>query len=431
MTVMSALDDHSIDIIVTDPPYALGSEVIICKDGKPDYRKATDFMNKWDMPTGVWWEKWYAEALRVLKHGGYCLMFGIDRQLLMFKYYAALAGFEERQSLYWYFTSNYPKSTDLGKMIDRQAGAVREVTGDHPMQHLNGRQPMTLSGKYKFSPLSKPATDLAKKYNGYRYSISALKQTNETIMVFQKPYKTGSCLHDTLAYEHGDASCCCGAVNAAERVGTGQITVRGGTRGVINGQSIPRPTNAVNAPHTGRYPAQTFVDSGAADVLDRQSGVTVTKARERDTSPSNANPTISFGKFYKCGEAYDDVCGASGILHTCDFEKGEYDIYYHCSKVGVTERCKGVSHPTIKPLKLMSHILRLFRTPNPQLLLDPFAGSGTTLLAAKELGYAYIGVELSAEYCRMITQRLNELMPLQRSIPAASVKSPASRSLID
>ena len=54
-------------------------------------------------------------------------MFGMDRQLLLFKYYANLAGFEEQQSLYWYFISNFPKATDLSKMIDKNAGAEREV----------------------------------------------------------------------------------------------------------------------------------------------------------------------------------------------------------------------------------------------------------------------------------------------------------------
>ena len=44
-----------------------------------------------------------------------------------------------------------------------------------------------------------PQTDLAKKYDGYKYSVAPLKQTCETIMVFKKPNKTGSVLHDTLA----------------------------------------------------------------------------------------------------------------------------------------------------------------------------------------------------------------------------------------
>lgn len=65
---MKNIPDNSIDIIFTDPPYALGSDIIIRKDGKVDYKKAVDFMNKWDMPSADFWEDWYMEAMRVLKH---------------------------------------------------------------------------------------------------------------------------------------------------------------------------------------------------------------------------------------------------------------------------------------------------------------------------------------------------------------------------
>jgi len=118
LPIMQDMEDCLISLIFTDPPYGLGSELIIRPDGKPDYKKASDFMNKWDMPTGDFWEVWFKESFRLLKYGGFCLMFGIDRQLLMFKYYAALAGFQERQSLYWYFCSSFPKATDLSKMVN-------------------------------------------------------------------------------------------------------------------------------------------------------------------------------------------------------------------------------------------------------------------------------------------------------------------------
>lgn len=105
--------DYGTDILFCDPPYGLGSEVIIRPDGKPDYQKASDFMSKWDMPTGAYWEDWFKEAYRTLKHGGYCVMYGMDRQLLLFKYYASLAGFGESQSMYWYSIAGFPKSSGL------------------------------------------------------------------------------------------------------------------------------------------------------------------------------------------------------------------------------------------------------------------------------------------------------------------------------
>lgn len=100
LELMKDLKDNSIDIIFTDPPYGLGSTVIIKSNGKPDYKTAMDFLNKWDQPNGEFWEQWFIESFRILKYGGRILMFGIDRQLILNKYYACAAGFIEQQSLY-------------------------------------------------------------------------------------------------------------------------------------------------------------------------------------------------------------------------------------------------------------------------------------------------------------------------------------------
>ncbi len=203
--------DFENDLIFADPPYALGSEIIIRKDGKVDYAKASDFMNKWEMPTGDFWEAWFKEAYRTLKHGGYVLMYGMDRQLLLFKYYASLAGFQEQQSIYWYYISNFPKATDLSKMIDKNAG----VQGQRGIGGFNvsgkGEQDNRKSKLHigsntdgsKQEAYTDAKTNLAKKYDGYKYSVAPLKQTCETIMVFSKPKLTGSVLHDTLKMEDG------------------------------------------------------------------------------------------------------------------------------------------------------------------------------------------------------------------------------------
>ena len=198
------------DIIFADPPYALGSEIIIRKDGKVDYAKASDFMNKWEMPTGEFWEKWFIEAYRTLKHGGFLIMYGMDRQLLLFKYYASLAGFQEQQSIYWYYISNFPKATNLSLSIDKNAG----VQGQRGIGGFNvagrGEQENRKAKLYERNEVEdgvggykEPKTELAKKYEGYKYSVAPLKQTCETIMVFSKPKLTGSVLHDTLKMEDG------------------------------------------------------------------------------------------------------------------------------------------------------------------------------------------------------------------------------------
>jgi site-specific DNA-methyltransferase (adenine-specific) len=63
-------------------------------------------------------------------------------------------------------------------------------------------------------------------------------------------------------------------------------------------------------------------------------------------------------------------------------------------------------HQTGKPVELMQSLLQV--VPPGGVVLDPFAGSGSTLLAAKNLGYRSIGVELSAEYCAVIRLRLSQ-----------------------
>jgi hypothetical protein len=333
LELMKTLPDNSIDLIFCDPPYALGSEVIIKENGKPDYKKAADFMNKWDQPDGTFWEEWFCEAKRVLKHGGHCLMFGMDRQLWFNCYYANYAGFTQKQSLYWYFISNFPKASDLSKNLDKyffnkylddnnlkteyqkaekgmiqlmsffnkvlpipedtdprvieaiekaretnypeeyktylkhsnfvtkvrkDSGAYREVVGDNirfgdkkpyakNSSFDEGWHAMQTTGK-----ITAPTTHLAKKYEGIKYSVAPLKQTNETIMVFQKPYKTGSCLHDILAMENGDDTITCGGVDIeGNRCGVSEEDIKKNARTYLEGDRngfVKTPRPAISRP---------------------------------------------------------------------------------------------------------------------------------------------------------------------------------------
>jgi DNA modification methylase len=64
------------------------------------------------------------------------------------------------------------------------------------------------------------------------------------------------------------------------------------------------------------------------------------------------------------------------------------------------------NHPTVKPIALMEYLIKMV-TPKGGIVLDPFAGSGSTLVAAKQNGYQYIGIELTPEYIPIIEARLN------------------------
>jgi len=437
--------DYAFDINYSDPPYALGSEIIIRPDGKYDYKKATDFMNKWEMPTGEYWEKWFEESFRTLKHGGYCIMYGMDRQLPMFQYYAIKSGFQVRQSMYWYFISSFPKATDLSKMIDKNANAEREVIGTKVRGDVQkakekgvgflgdyaNRNNVKQFG-YGVEDLTLPETDLAKKYEGYKYSIAPLKQTCETIMVFQKPYKTGSCMHDVLAYENGDETCGCFAWNIdGGRVQTSEKWFRNNeNRGkTFHGKEYTEKGN--NSQHEqGRYPSQTFCDSEVAKILDEQSGVFKSSDKVRKNKNDGKNYTC-YGN-YKDVETigYSDVGGCSKILHKCDYENDEMDLYVYEPKVSKSERNAGCeeleikkfegrdsgqddrsvpykkrpemlsnTHPTLKPISLSYRILKLFKSPNEQKIIYPFAGVQSEVIGGYKAGFTdYIGCELSEEY---------------------------------
>lgn len=64
------------------------------------------------------------------------------------------------------------------------------------------------------------------------------------------------------------------------------------------------------------------------------------------------------------------------------------------------------NHPTVKPIKLMAHLVRLLKMPQDTLILDPFAGSGSTLIACHLEGVDYVGIEQSEEYCAISRARL-------------------------
>jgi site-specific DNA-methyltransferase (adenine-specific) len=65
-------------------------------------------------------------------------------------------------------------------------------------------------------------------------------------------------------------------------------------------------------------------------------------------------------------------------------------------------------HPTQKPVPALAQLIRSFTLPG-ELVLDPFAGSGSSCAAALLTGRRYIGVELDAEYRQIANQRLNRV----------------------
>ena len=82
--------------------------------------------------------------------------------------------------------------------------------------------------------------------------------------------------------------------------------------------------------------------------------------------------------------------------------------FYYTAKAAPDERPtdNGTAHPTVKPLDLIRWLVRLV-TPPHGLILDPFAGTGTTAEAAMREGFQSIGIEREAEYLPHILQRVH------------------------
>ena len=280
-----------------------------------------------------------------------------------------------------------------------------------------------------------PTTDLAKKYDGFKYSIAPLKQVVETIMVFQKPYKTGSCLHDVLAYENGDNECTVGALDIdGNRVGT-----EGGTKKATQPKQESKTAygNGINGNcgveslNDGRFPSQAFVTNETAEILDKQSGVLSRTSQK--SYPVKSQNLIKFQSSEITNHNdFGDTAGCSKILHKCNYEHA--DLFVYEPKVSASERNAGCenfektndnrenapltnaenrkgnsrnSHPTLKPISLNYQITKLFKTPNEQTVLVPFSGAGSELIGLFKAGFENIkGCELNPEFVEISKARV-------------------------
>ncbi|MDP7368636.1 MAG: site-specific DNA-methyltransferase [Candidatus Pacebacteria bacterium] len=106
------------------------------------------------------------------------------------------------------------------------------------------------------------------------------------------------------------------------------------------------------------------------------------------------------------GKEYDKVIGFG--------DEGSAARFFYCPKVSKSERNRGLdknNHPTVKPVELMKYLCRLV-TPKGGIVLDPFMGSGSTGMAAKDEGFEFIGIEKEKEYYEIAEQRINTTSPL-------------------
>lgn len=144
------------------------------------------------------------------------------------------------------------------------------------------------------------------------------------------------------------------------------------------------------------------LDEDAAAELDAQTGALT----------SGANPTRRGSDKFR--DAYGAFAGQTECVPARGADSGGASRFFYCAKAPTSERPKvdGVAHPTVKPLALMRWLVRLV-TPPGGVVLDPFAGSGTTLQAARDEGFWAFGIERDPTYLPLIAHRLGLNLPDQ------------------
>lgn len=366
---LDKMDAESVHAIVTDPPYGLAFMGRDWDDFEPkEYQE--------------WCEEWARKALRVLKPGGHMLAFSGNRTHHRLFTGVEDAGFEIRDTITWHYGNGFPKGADMGKMIDKREGAEREVVGnyEHPEGGKRESQPgngIPAEGHEKLdewhTPIEAPATDEAKQWDGWK---TQLKPATEYVVVARKPFD-GATVDCVL--EHGTGALNIDGCRVDHDVEEKHTSRGGDHRGEDGTIRLDKRKQTLETPDpSGRYPANVVFDETAAADLDEQVG-----ELDAPTSNSRKNDTGMFdpGTHEKEG-GYNDPGGPSRYFYTSKATRSERTLDGRISN----------AHPTVKPADLMEWLVKLV-TKEGQTVLDPFAGTGTTCRAAKDLGRKFVGIE--------------------------------------
>jgi len=302
--------------------------------------------------------------------------------------------------------------------------AEREVVGKREVPVGHSFAGPTYGGDSSSQEVSvtTAATDAAKQWEGWG---TALKPAHEPIVLARKPL-IGTVAANVLTHGTGALNIDGARVGSEERV----ILPGGIPNGAGNYVNSDKPRNR-DYPTTvvsGRWPANVIFDTEAGALLDEQSGVSKsppvgsTAKVKRDASAH----TVSLPPM-ELPNGYGDTGGASRFFTAIEWDDNTdlgIDVpFRYVPKPSKRERtCEGTvsgSHPTVKPLALMRWLVKLV-TPPGGTVLEPFAGSGTTLMACVMEGFNGIGIELTDEYLPIIEGRVkwaHDNQPTQEELP--------------
>jgi len=383
---------------------------------------------EWDRISGYqeWTTAWATEALRILKPGASLLCFGGTRT-----YHRLVCGLEDAGFIikdclmrFWVYGSGFPKAQDLGKMMDKRAGAepMSEAAREWDGWKVGGIKPAwepiiwavkPPEGSYLDNVLRwgvgavnvdecRIATDWPNEYPDSWFKSGNQAKPDD----WQGPNeKVGSTCADRISSKgRFPANLVLSHTQECRRVGTKRVRCNTPNRkdGTVNsdgvfGCGVSDIEVMPYADTDGLETVEAWECSEDCPVrlLDEQSGVTTSTGGKGLASqyPSYNGSTVGnylTGKRANMG-GLGDIGGASR--------------FFYCAKA--TDRDPYNDHPTLKPTDLMKWLVRLV-TREGQIVLDPFAGSGTTGIACVQSGREYILVEQDEHYCEIAERRLSE-----------------------
>ena len=355
-------DGIQVDSVVTDPPYGIhfmGKDWDKFKGTKVTKSQVVTNLgagmrmttHKENMDFQKWCNEWAILCLELLKPGGYILAFSSSRTYHHLACGIESAGFEVRDQLMWLYGSGFPKSMNIGMQIDKKLGNKRIDLGINPNQRLNTPE----HDIYEAGIRGKEArtTKGNSEYEGWG---TARKPAHEPVVMARKPVE-GTVADNVL--KHGT-----GGINIDDC----RIDLSEGDDPRLGGKGIWKTDKMANNVY-GDYEGK---ESGSSEL----------------------------GRF------------PANVMH--DGLEQEWARFFYCPKVSKDERNRGLNknnHPTVKPIELMKYLCRLV-TPKGGIVLDPFMGSGSTGMAAKDEGFDFVGIEREEEYFGIAEARINASSPL-------------------
>ncbi len=276
----------------------------------------------------------------------------------------------------------------------------RAITGKHLASVVTGDAGMTVRGEGK-DRRDIPNTDEAAQWAGWG---TALKPAFEPVVVARKPL-SGTVAANVLAHGTGALNIDGCRVTGATGLQRPERRGKGETGGWANYEQAPGQYGTPDG--LGRWPANVVLDGPQAEALDEQSG-------ERPGFATQNFDGTTAGK----AEGWGNIGAIGGERREGFNDTGGASRFFYVAKADATERPRvnGTAHPTVKPLSLMRWLVRLV-TPPCGTVLEPFAGSGTTVEACIVEGFQCIAIEKGEEYLPLIMQRIH-----RRREPVAAIR---------